>query len=179
MRELKRPDLVKILKACGFQAGDPGESDDLDEVILEKSTGAMLLDSSICAGFEFMKWALELSVEQVQQIEFVEPSLVERYMTCLKTGWEGEEGEEKEEFLKKQNRRKETLKMKLQAEKLIVVPVQHQGHYFSLVIEGRPEVGARTVEYRDSLGSKSLAAPVMKKCLEDLADSLALEWLAV
>ena len=150
-----------------------------DLVLLEKQNGAMLLDSSIHVGWEFMKWALQLTGEEVQQIEFVDVSLLESYMRCLKTGWQGEEGEEKEAFLQQQNKRKEVLKMKLQAEKVVVLPVQHSGHYFNLAIEGRYGEAKRTVEYRDSLGRKSAAAPVMKEYVEMLAASLDLEWLAV
>ena len=68
--------------------------------------------------------------------------------------------------------------MKLQAEKL-VVPVQHSEHYFPLAIGGRFGVSRRTVEYRDSLGRRSAAAPVMKEYVECIAASLELEWLAV
>ena len=180
MRQLQRGDLLNILKACGFQHGSPDEDDvEGDPVLLEKPNGAMLLDSSIHVGWEFMKWALQLTGEEVQQIEFVDVSLLESYMRCLKTGWQGEEGEEKEAFLQQQNKRKEVLKMKLQAEKVVVLPVQHSGHYFNLAIEGRYGEAKRTVEYRDSLGRKSAAAPVMKEYVEMLAASLDLEWLAV
>ena len=122
---------------------------------------------------------MQLTKEEVEKIEFVEISLLNTFMECWKTGWQGEEGEEKEEFLQKQNKRKEVLKMKLQAEKLVVVPVQHSGHYFSLAIEGRFGESKRTVEYRDSLGRRSAAAPVMKEYVEILAASLDLKWLAV
>ena len=53
MRELKRPDLLKLLQACGFKHGSPEEEDEdcyLDDVILEKSNGDMLLDSrTVCS----------------------------------------------------------------------------------------------------------------------------------
>ena len=49
--------------------------------------------------------------------------------------------------MRKQNYRRELLKEKLQAQKLVVVPVQHSGHYFNLLIERRFGVERRTVEY--------------------------------
>ena len=76
-----------------------GEDKEGDPLILEKKNGAMLLDSSIHVGWEFMKWGLQLTKEEVEQMELVEISLLSSYMECLKTGWEGEEGEENEGFV--------------------------------------------------------------------------------